>query len=69
MDVDAPTPALFSLAVLERYEADLAGVDAAIAGIDARTFGRCDACGEPISVDSLSANPLIGRCEVHATTR
>ena len=69
MDVVAPTPALFSSAVLERYEADLAGVDAAIAGIDSRTFGRCGTCGDPISVESLSADPLIGRCEVHANTR
>ncbi len=47
------------------YQALLAEVDAALARLDAGTYGLCDACGEPIEPERLLADPLLRRCLDH----
>ncbi|MFO7281453.1 MAG: TraR/DksA C4-type zinc finger protein [Thermoanaerobacterales bacterium] len=53
-------------AELDRVEADLAGVDVALERLDAGTYGRCEACGEPIADERLAADPTTPFCERHA---
>jgi DnaK suppressor protein len=53
-------------AELDLVEADLAAVDAALARLDAGTYGRCEACGEPIADERLAAEPTTSLCERHA---
>ena len=43
-----------------------AAADAALARIDAGTYGRCAVCGEPIAPARLAARPLTDRCIRHA---
>lgn len=43
-------------------EAELETVDAAMAKIDAGTYGACEVCGEPISADRLEALPWAISC-------
>ncbi len=50
-------------AQLASAEAELAGVDRALARLDDGTYGRCDVCGEPVDTD---ADPLAVRCPAHA---
>jgi DnaK suppressor protein len=50
------------LALRERAEQQLALVDAALARIDAGTFGRCLRCGKPIAPDRLDALPWAEHC-------
>lgn len=42
--------------------AELAAVDAALARLDAGTYGRCTKCGEPISAARLAARPASAEC-------
>jgi phosphoserine phosphatase RsbU/P len=42
-------------------------VDAALSRIDARTFGLCAVCHEPIEKDRLIADPLMRFCLDHLT--
>jgi RNA polymerase-binding transcription factor DksA len=42
--------------------AELAAVDAALARLDAGTYGRCTKCGEPISAARLDARPASAEC-------
>ena len=46
--------------------ARLTAADAAMARIDAGTYGRCAVCGEPIAPARLAARPLTDRCIRHA---
>ena len=59
-------PQLGNLAVVSALEAEatteLAGVDAALARLDAGTYGRCKQCGEPISAGRLAARPASVLC-------
>ena len=64
MEIAARPPG-FSLAVLERFEADLVGVDAAIARLDDGTFGYCGTCAAVIDDVTLADDPLAVRCGVH----
>jgi DnaK suppressor protein len=48
-------------------EAQLARVDAAIARLDAGTYGACVVCGGQIGADRLEAMPATDRCIDHAT--
>jgi sigma-B regulation protein RsbU (phosphoserine phosphatase) len=49
------------------FRALLSEVDAALARMNAGTFGLCETCGDPIERDRLVADPLIRRCIDHLT--
>lgn len=46
----------------ERETAELAAIDAALARIDAGTYGQCTDCGTTIPVARLQASPEAWRC-------
>ena len=50
------------LALRDRAQQQLALVDAALARIDAGTFGKCLRCGKPIAADRLEALPWAEHC-------
>jgi DnaK suppressor protein len=50
------------LALRDRATQQLALVDAALARLDAGTFGACLRCGRPISVGRLEALPWAAHC-------
>jgi DnaK suppressor protein len=50
------------LALRERAEQQLVLVDAALARLDAGTFGRCLRCGKPIAPERLEALPWAEHC-------
>jgi len=49
------------------YRALLTEVDAALARMEAGTYGLCETCHDPIEADRLSADPLLRRCIDHLT--
>lgn len=51
--------------ILEQVEAELADVDRALRRLDEGTYGRCEACGNPIGDDRLEAMPAARFCLVH----
>jgi DnaK suppressor protein len=52
-----------TLTALEEHERrEMAGIQAALARIDAGTYGACEACGEAISPARLEAFPMARRC-------
>ena len=50
------------LALREKDEQHLEAVDAALARIDAGTFGSCIRCGRPIAPERLEALPWAAHC-------
>jgi DnaK suppressor protein len=50
------------LALRERAQQQLALVDAALARLDAGTFGRCLRCGKSIAAERLEALPWAEQC-------
>jgi DnaK suppressor protein len=50
------------LALRERATQQLTQVEAALARIDAGTFGRCARCGRDIALDRLDALPWAAHC-------
>ncbi|TME45539.1 MAG: TraR/DksA family transcriptional regulator [Chloroflexi bacterium] len=48
--------------VVRHAEAELAEIDAALARLDASTYGSCEACGQPISDARLDALPAARYC-------
>lgn len=50
------------LALRDRNEQQLAAVDAALARLDAGTFGTCVRCGRPIAPERLEALPWAAHC-------
>jgi RNA polymerase-binding transcription factor DksA len=52
-------------ASLNELEGRLNLVIAALGRIDAGTYGICEACGEPIEKERLSANPAATTCVAH----
>jgi RNA polymerase-binding transcription factor len=53
-------------ALLGRARADLVEVDAALARLDAGTYGICEVCGRPIPGERLEARPAARCCVRHA---
>jgi RNA polymerase-binding transcription factor DksA len=51
--------------ILEQVEAELADVDRALGRLDQGTYGRCDACGEPIADERLATVPAARFCIRH----
>jgi DnaK suppressor protein len=52
-------------ALLEQVRSDLDDVDRALRRLDEGTYGRCEACGEPIGEDRLAALPAARYCVEH----
>jgi DnaK suppressor protein len=50
------------LSILEHIEAELADVEHALRRLDDGSYGTCEACGMPISVDRLEAMPAARFC-------
>jgi RNA polymerase-binding protein DksA len=50
------------LALRERNEQHLAAIDAALARVDAGTYGTCVSCGKPIAPERLEALPSAALC-------
>ena len=50
------------LALRDRNQQHLALVDAALAKLDAGTFGACETCGKPIAPERLEAIPWAANC-------
>jgi RNA polymerase-binding transcription factor DksA len=50
------------LSLREHLEAELAEIDAALARIEAGTYGICEACGKPIEEARLEAIPYARFC-------
>jgi RNA polymerase-binding transcription factor DksA len=48
--------------VLQRVEAQLREVDAALARLEAGTYGLCELCGKPIGDERLEAMPAARYC-------
>src|SRR5262245_34902220 len=46
----------------EQGRREMAAIQAALARIDAGTYGSCDTCGETISTARLTAMPMARRC-------
>ena len=53
--------------VLARVEADLVGVERAMARLDDGTYDSCEVCGEPIGDDRLARMPYETRCATCAS--
>lgn len=47
-------------------QAEIRAIDAALARINAGTYGICVTCGEPISEERLDLIPYTPFCKVHA---
>jgi DnaK suppressor protein len=77
MEVEAPGPMTYGsqaaaashvfeqqrdLALRDHNKAHLADVDAALARLDAGTYGRCTSCGNPIAPERLEALPWAAFC-------
>jgi RNA polymerase-binding transcription factor DksA len=52
------------LSILIGVRAKIADVDRALERLDAGTYGRCEACGEPIGDARLAASPAARFCRV-----
>lgn len=52
-------------AILDRVDADLAAVDRALERLTQGTYGMCDACGERIDEERLTALPAARFCYEH----
>lgn len=63
--VDGTDDGTDGIAALERIERDLAGVDLALARLDAGTYGRCEVCATPISDEVLADDALATVCAGH----
>lgn len=50
------------IALDEQGRQEMAAIQAALACIDAGTYGICDTCGETISMARLTAMPVARRC-------
>lgn len=58
----AATERELAFAIDERETAELAAIDAALARIEAGTYGLCVGCGVDISAARLHATPEASRC-------
>ena len=53
--------------LLDRSERTIADIDAAVARVEAGTYGTCEACGSTIPAERLAALPTTARCAACAT--
>ena len=52
-------------AIVKELEIRLGDINAALAKIDAGTYGTCEVDGSPIEMDRLEANPAARTCKAH----
>ena len=57
------------LSILESLEYELAQLEAALKRVDEGTYGTCEACGNPIPVERLEAQPAARFCAEHQPER
>ncbi len=62
---DQPGGADEAVAALERIEAELDEVDAALDRLDDGTYGRCRVCDAPLSDAELAERPAASTCAAH----
>jgi RNA polymerase-binding transcription factor DksA len=55
-------------ALVTHAEQHVAELDAALARVDAGTYGRCESCGDAIAPERLDARPTARTCVACATT-
>ena len=53
------------LSILEQVEAELTDIEHALTRLDDGSYGRCEACGEPIDDARLEALPAARFCLAH----
>lgn len=53
-------------ALFDGIEADLAGIDAALARLEAGTYFACETCGADLMADLLATAPTATRCDTCA---
>lgn len=53
------------ISILEQVEGELADVEHALQRLDEGTYGRCEACNEPIEDERLEALPAARFCIKH----
>ncbi len=53
------------ISILEQVEAELADVERALQRLEDGTYGRCEACSEPIEEERLEALPAARFCIKH----
>ena len=53
-------------ALFDGIEADLAGIDGALARLEAGTYFACETCGADLSVELLATAPAVTRCDTCA---
>ena len=53
-------------ALVDQAQEHLDEIDAALARVDAGTYGRCEVCGSPIPTERLEARPTARTCIRHA---
>ena len=51
---------------LDRAEATLAAVEAALARLDDGAYGRCTSCGGPVEASVLEGDPAASHCQACA---
>jgi RNA polymerase-binding transcription factor DksA len=49
-------------ALLDQAERQLGELDAAVARLDAGSYGQCESCGRPIAAERLLVRPAATRC-------
>lgn len=54
-----------ALSLLETHREELADVETALKKLDDGTYGKCEACGEPIPEERLAARPAARFCLEH----
>ncbi len=62
--VPSPTPSVDACR-LERIDAELTGVEAALRRLDDGSYGTCEVCAAPLDAAALAAAPLTTRCSQH----
>jgi RNA polymerase-binding transcription factor DksA len=54
--------------ILEQIERELGEIDRALVRLDEGTYGRCEACRDPIDDERLAALPFARYCRAHQET-
>jgi RNA polymerase-binding transcription factor DksA len=55
------------LSLLAAIDADLDGVEQALARLDDGTYATCEVCARALDEEQLAADPVGRRCEDHRT--
>jgi RNA polymerase-binding transcription factor DksA len=58
-----------AMALLEETRLQVDVLDAALARVEAGSYGTCESCGDPIAAERLAARPAATRCITCASRR